>query len=67
MRPKLATLMQHLKAANARLDKNLKAIEEEMLQIGEPEAASVRRIRERLTAITEMLPGHVNGADAAED
>jgi hypothetical protein len=32
MRPKLATLMQHLKAANARIDKNLKAIEEELLQ-----------------------------------
>jgi hypothetical protein len=67
MRPKLATLMQQLKAANARIDRRLKAIEERMQQIGEPEAASVRRIRANLAAITEMLPGHVNGADAAED
>jgi hypothetical protein len=67
MRPKLATLMQHLKATNARLGKNLKAVEEELLQIGEPEAARVRQLRENLAAITEMLPGHVNGAEAAED
>jgi hypothetical protein len=56
MGPKLATLMQHLKATNARIGKNLKA---------EPGAASVRRIRENLAVITEMLPGHVNGAAAA--
>jgi hypothetical protein len=29
--------------------------------------ASVRQIREDLAALTEMLPGHVNGAEAAED
>ena len=37
-----------------------------MRHIGEPEAASVRQLRENLAAITEMLPGHVNGA-AAKD
>jgi hypothetical protein len=67
MRPKLATLMQHLKAANARIDMNLKAIEGELLQLGDAEAARLRRIREDLAAITEMLPGHVNGAEAADD
>jgi hypothetical protein len=67
MRPKLATLMQHLKATNARLDRRLKAIEEEMRQVGEPEAVSVRLLREDLAALTETLPGHVNGADKAED
>jgi hypothetical protein len=67
MRRKLARLMQYLKAANARLDRRLQAIEEKMLQLGEPEAASVRQVRVNLATITEMLPGHVNGADAAED
>jgi len=66
MRRKLATMLQHMKATNARFDKNLKTIEERMRQIGEPEAASVRQLRENLAAITEMLPGHVNGA-AAKD
>jgi hypothetical protein len=33
MRRELATLMQHLKATNARLDQSLKNIEEELLQI----------------------------------
>jgi len=67
MRRKLATMLQHMKATNARFVKNLKTIEERMRQIGEPEAASVQRIREGLAVITETLPGHVTGADAAED
>jgi hypothetical protein len=31
MRPKLATLMRHLKVVNARLDRRLQAIEKELL------------------------------------
>jgi hypothetical protein len=65
MRPKLATLMQHLKATNARLDRRLQAIEDELTAIGHAEAASVRQLRESLAAVTKTLPGHVNG-EAAE-
>jgi hypothetical protein len=39
MRPKLATLMHHLKAANARLDQSLQAIEDELLQVRDAEVA----------------------------